>query len=88
VFTPDNNGINDRFGLPSEGQVGLVGWNLQVYNRWGERVYATSDPAGQWDGTRVNLPLPEGVYFYIAQWSDGCGNGGDLHGAVTLLRNP
>ena len=88
VFTPDNNGTNDWFGLPPAGQVGGVVWTLQVYNRWGERVYATSDPAAQWDGTRGSLPLPEGVYFYIAQWSDGCGNGGDLHGSVTLLRNP
>jgi gliding motility-associated-like protein len=87
VFSPDNNGTNDCFQLPSAGQVGLVLWHVQVYNRWGECVYAETDPAACWDGTRNGLDLPDGVYFYLAQWSDACGHGGDLHGSVTLVRS-
>ena len=87
VFSPDNNGTNDCFQLPSAGQVGLVLWHVQVYNRWGECIYAETDPAACWDGTRNGLDLPDGVYFYRAQWSDACGNGGDLHGSVTLVRD-
>lgn len=87
VFSPDNNGTNDCFQLPPAGQVGLVLWQVQVYNRWGECVHTETDPSFCWDGTRNGLDLPDGVYFYRAQWSDACGNGGDLHGSVTLVRS-
>ncbi len=86
VFSPDNNGTNDCFQLPSAGQNGLQFWHLQVFNRWGEKVHESTDPTACWNGTRNGMDLPDGVYFYRADWSDACGHGGDLHGSVTLVR--
>lgn len=41
--------------------------DLVIFNRWGQKVFTTTDPDIQWNG-RVNgtgKDLPEGVYFYI-----------------------
>ena len=88
VFTPDGNGVNDCFSLPSAGQNGLMSWSLIVYDRWGEKVFQTSDPAFCWEGTFRDRPLAEGVYFYSGSWADACGGGGTLHRSVTILRSP
>ena len=49
-FTPDNDGVNDLF-LPSVSPVEQVeDYRLEVYNRWGELVFATEDPEQGWMG--------------------------------------
>ena len=43
-FTPDNDGVNDLF-LPSVTPLEQVeDYRLEVYNRWGDLVFATQNP--------------------------------------------
>ena len=63
VFTPDGDGINDRFEVR-----GIVPrkWRLQVYNRYGQAVFGSMGYNNDWDGAH----LPAGVYFYSLQDRD------------------
>jgi len=65
VFTPNNDGINDLFRPKNYHFVERV--NMQIFNRWGNLVYETTDPIIDWDGTIQNtgrLASP-GIYYYI-----------------------
>jgi gliding motility-associated-like protein len=64
VFTPDGNGVNDLFQPFPYRYVVKV--EITVVNRWGQKVFSTTDPDINWNG-RVNNTgpmLPDGVYFY------------------------
>jgi len=59
VFTPNGDGINDRFEIPYLDR--YITNQFIVFNRWGEMVYKGDNYSGGWDGGK----LPDGVYFYI-----------------------
>lgn len=65
VFTPNNDRVNDRF-IPFPYR-GVKEIDLQVFNRWGQTVFTTTDPAIGWNGTLNNggEPVPDGVYYYV-----------------------
>lgn len=66
VFTPNQDGSNDCFYIfqPSSKLSECGEW--AVYNRWGNKVFESSDPSACWDGSLMNGDAAkEGVYFYI-----------------------
>jgi gliding motility-associated-like protein len=66
VFTPNGDGINDLFvSLNLNDVVQKV--NMKIFNRWGQLVYETDDPAINWDGSfkKTSTKVPTGVYYYI-----------------------
>ncbi len=67
VFTPNSDRVNDFF-IPFPYR-GVKEIDLQVFNRWGQVVFTTNDPAIKWDGTLKNGggPVPDGVYFYVCK---------------------
>ncbi len=79
VFTPNGDGINDIFRVEYEGTQEFL---LQIYDRWGRRVFVSDVPEKGWNG---NLPngneAPEGTYFYTCKVGDEL-----FKGNVTLLR--
>ncbi len=65
TFTPDGNQFNNTFVpiayLPVEE------WKLEIFNRWGERVFITWDIYDSWDGTMSNGQMsPDGSYVWKA----------------------
>jgi gliding motility-associated-like protein len=65
VFTPNDDDRNDQFiPFPYRG-VKVI--DLRVFNRWGQQVFQTNDPAIRWKGTneRNGEPLADGVYYYV-----------------------
>jgi gliding motility-associated-like protein len=64
VFTPNNDGINDKFeikDLPPN-------TTTQIFNRWGELVFTTNKSDRFWNGDALalsNIECVEGVYYYI-----------------------
>ena len=67
IFTPNSDKVNDLFvPFPYRGVKEI---DLQVFNRWGQLVFTTNDPAIRWDGTVNNKgePVPDGVYFYVCR---------------------
>ena len=64
-FSPNGDGINDNFGLDGA-RLGVI-FELQIVNRWGELVYASSDFFDKWDGTIFGKEAPEDTYFYFIE---------------------
>ncbi|GAB3336755.1 hypothetical protein GCM10027429_20420 [Marivirga atlantica] len=71
-FSPNGDGINDTWEI--EGIELFPNNEIQVFNRWGNRVFSTTSYNNQtnaWDGSPAgNLlvggnKVPDGTYFYI-----------------------
>ncbi len=86
VFTPNNDGINDRFEV--KGVEDYPGSRMYIYNRWGNLVYSSENylPVKFWDGSNH----PDGVYFYVfylkTRNDKGIPTFIEYHGSVTILR--
>ncbi len=67
VFTPNSDGVNDKFVPASSDYVNKL--EIQIFNRWGNLIYKTTDPQINWDGNDMNTKLecPDGVYYYVCQ---------------------
>ncbi|MEM9526248.1 MAG: gliding motility-associated C-terminal domain-containing protein, partial [Bacteroidota bacterium] len=66
AFTPNQDGQNDRF-VP-RGRCFIERVDIKFYNRWGQLVFETQDPAIDWDGTNLNGDqLASGTYYYVGQ---------------------
>jgi gliding motility-associated-like protein len=72
AFTPNNDGINDCFGIRNWGSVTLQ--EFSIYNRWGQRVFDTKNPSDCWDGTFQDQKQDSGAFVYIIKASSICGS--------------
>ena len=92
VFSPNKDGNNEVF-IPSAilvyNKTGnpILDYHLEIYNRWGERIFESYDVQQGWDGTFMGKPSQEGHYLYKlrALSLDGAKNF-NLEGVITLLR--
>ena len=69
AFTPNADGLNDIF-LPVS--TDLQAYDLQVFDRWGQLIFATTDPAKGWDGTLEGRLVHTGVYTYKVGYMTSC----------------
>lgn len=84
AFTPNNDGLNDRFGLTFYGFVKK--FEFKIFNRWGQLVYASLNPAKRWDGTVRGNTAPPGAYVWTISYTDWTGQKYLEKGVVTLIR--
>ena len=64
AFTPNGDGQNDIF-VP-RGLCFVERVEFKIFNRWGQLVFQTDDPALNWNGTNLNNEaLPSGTYYYV-----------------------
>ena len=75
-FSPNGDGINDQFVIRYV-PAGIT-VRLDIYNRWGNRVYHQENYQNDWNGTAnegtgatTGKGLPDGTYFYQIALSDG-----------------
>lgn len=61
VFSPNDDGYNDVF-MPVFSESNFANYHLQIYDRWGNQVFATKDPAQSWDGKFKGKDCETGVY--------------------------
>ncbi len=62
AFTPFSSpGENDEFKVVYRS---VAKFTMLIYNRWGRKVYQSSNPAAGWDGRIGNQKAEPGVYFY------------------------
>jgi gliding motility-associated-like protein len=70
AFTPNGDGVNDKFRVL--GNVGRTeAFGFSIYNRWGERIFHTSDRYQGWDGNHSGVPAPVGTYVYVVEYNLG-----------------
>jgi gliding motility-associated-like protein len=61
IFSPNNDGINDILYVYIKG---TKRFTFRIYNRWGEKVFETTDPLIGWTGNYKNKEAEPGVYVY------------------------
>lgn len=87
VITPDDkDGKNDVFDPHIKGE---TSYNLEIFNRWGERVFSSTSSDNDWNG-RVNntgAPCPAGTYYYVWKFKLVGDVEKTVKGTITLLRN-
>lgn len=66
LITPNNDGVNDGFRIYFNGQ--LEDYNLVIFNRWGQKVFQSSDPDQVWDGTRDGTDQAMDTYLFRASF--------------------
>jgi len=87
VFTPNGDGLNDYFLPRNLLAKGLATFKMDIYNRWGELIFETTNTDGRgWDGRFNNTPQPEGVFVYVIDATFIDGEKEHHTGNVTLLR--
>jgi gliding motility-associated-like protein len=85
VFTPDGDGVNDFFFINSSG---LKDFQLDVFNRWGTKVFTSTDSGIKWDGrTTSGVELNDGTYYFILKATSRTDKDNSTTGFVTLLRS-
>lgn len=83
-FSPNNDGRNDVFHAVYTPD--LKRFHLTIYNRWGEKIFETTDVTQGWDGTYRNVPQPIGTYIWYADYAFDSGTSKSESGNITLLR--
>jgi gliding motility-associated-like protein len=83
AFTPNGDNLNDLFNV--YGQY-ITSFEMDIYNRWGELMFTTSQLDIGWDGTFKGNAMPEGTYTFVANIKDLAGRTFKKSGTVLLLR--
>ncbi len=81
TFTPNNDGVNDYWDI-----IGLIAYHdatVDIFDRWGQKVFHSLGYPKPWDGTYNGKPVPVGVYYYVINTHFG---GQVLSGYVTVIR--
>ncbi len=84
AFSPNHDGLNDVFRLKYPGHA--ADYNLQIFNRWGQKIFETTDTSAGWDGTFNSQHQPEGNYIWIVRYTDNSGKKQKMQGSVVLVR--
>jgi len=87
AFTPNDDGLNDSFGLVGEG---ITEYTMQIFNRWGNLIFESNNMQTQWDGNYQNTKAEMGVYVYKIKGKGPKDNGQsskliNIDGTVTLV---
>lgn len=81
AFSPNGDGVNDTWHIPYIDS--YPGCTIDIFNRYGQKVFSSSGYHKEWDGTGFGGPLPSGTYYYILR--PGMGRS-QMSGSVTILR--
>lgn len=86
-FTPGGDGVNEIF-LPLG-----VGWEtgsfeLWIYDRWGQEIFHTNEPALGWDGKSSGgkSVVQEDIYVWRVNVRDGSGKAHEFTGKIAVLK--
>lgn len=83
AFSPNNDGENDVFYVRGNC---IETMQLEIYNRWGELVFTSDDPAHGWDGTWRDKPCEAAVFTYFLRGATLDGNEFEMQGNISLTK--
>lgn len=86
TFTPDQDEFNNTFNASFSLTVNY--WDFKVYNRWGDLIFESFNPAIGWDGSYGNKMMQDGIYTYRLKYSP-CNSPDEIRlltGHIGLLR--
>lgn len=71
AFSPHNeDGVNDLWKVSYKS---IISYECSIFNRWGQCLFTSTNPAEGWDGKHGGKFVPAGVYYYVirAEGADG-----------------
>lgn len=83
AFSPNGDGQNDQLFVRG---ACIEYLDFSVYNRWGERVFHTTDQNIGWDGVWRGQPCENAVFTYVVKATLYDGTQIDKKGNVTLVK--
>ncbi|MEL6275286.1 MAG: gliding motility-associated C-terminal domain-containing protein, partial [Bacteroidota bacterium] len=89
AFSPNSDGINDRFMAYAASEVQVESYTLDIFDRWGNQVYHSDDINEGWTGVYRSKMMSIGVYIWQVQATvNSCGEQVQIErgGDVALLK--
>lgn len=81
AFTPNGDGLNDTF-KPVVNIELVRQFSMTIYNKWGERIFETSDATKGWDGENAMA----GVYVWVISYENRVGKREMMKGSVVVIK--
>ncbi|HEX8514918.1 MAG TPA: gliding motility-associated C-terminal domain-containing protein, partial [Bacteroidia bacterium] len=85
AFSPNNDGNNDEFCLQGWSAC-MTQFSILIYDRWGEKVFESSEADFCWDGRFRGKILDPGVFVYIIQARYTVGDNVTKKGNISIIR--
>jgi gliding motility-associated-like protein len=85
AFTPDNAGPNENNTFKPY-VINNKTYEMLIFNRWGEKMYETTDLTKGWDGNYKGQPAQDGVYVYKMMVTSLEDKVFQYNGTFTLIR--
>lgn len=82
-FTPNEDGVNDVFMVYG---TGISNIELTIFDRWGEKLFKSTEQTKGWNGFYKNQLSKEDVYVYVVDFQAIDGKKHSKTGHVTLLK--
>jgi gliding motility-associated-like protein len=82
-FSPNGDGNNDVFTIYGQG---IKAVELDIFNRWGEKIYESNSQFAGWDGTYKGVLQNPGVYVYNVRITFLDNRTKERTGSITILR--
>ncbi len=86
AFNPNSNSVKNRIFTPEGVFINSSDYLFIVYNRWGQKIYESTEVGEGWDGTYNNEDAAGGVYTYYIRFTSSNGITFEDRGTVTLIR--
>ena len=88
ALTPNGDGTNDFYRGNGAFLQFLNNFSLQIWNRWGEKIYETNDPLEGWNGRYHNTGemSPNGVYVCVVRFKGPRGTEYEFREYATIVR--
>ncbi|MCC7303342.1 MAG: CotH kinase family protein [Bacteroidia bacterium] len=83
AFSPNNDGNNDFFQIYG-GDV--KEFELIIYDRWGNKIFSSTDQSAGWNGEYKGDPVNTGIYAYQMKVKFGNGDSLNKSGNIALMR--
>lgn len=87
VWVPNafiEGGYNNTF-QPVLAYADVNGYELTIFNRWGQAIWTTNNPYQAWNGQVNGTTVPQGVYAWYCSFRNGAGRTVEKRGTVTFL---
>ncbi|HRG59586.1 MAG TPA: gliding motility-associated C-terminal domain-containing protein [Bacteroidia bacterium] len=81
AFSPNNDNINDYFAVRGNN---IKEFTIKIYDRWGTKLFETSNIAEVWSGDYQNRKVNSGVYVYVLDYILNDGTTNAVKGNITV----
>jgi gliding motility-associated-like protein len=81
AFSPNGDGINDRWEIPNLSR--YPGCSVEVFNRYGQKVFSSAGYGTPWDGKYNGQSLPVATYYYVIIFKNGFA---PVSGSITIIK--